>query len=470
MSERPFDAIVLGTGPAGLTAAYVLARNGRRVCLLEKADFVGGLMRSVDHGDFRVDIGRKELYNRIPEVNELWSELLGDDYCRYDHRIGVLYDKHIIERSRAFRGYRRGMPAKLILAGLLDYGVQRVTRPLLPPPVNEEEYRYRTRGRLFSIILSQGHKEKFGGRRWRDLPVPGADEQSERIQGSLGRRITVDDHDDTEWRHPAYSSGQIVQELEERIRSLGGTFVCNVEYQHINMDGQPFVAGRWEGEDREWAAGDIISTLRLPQLARLLGLRPPAEPQVEEAQKRSTVIVYLFLDEPARFAHCWLDVTDPGTPIGRVTNYAGFGGRMVPVGKGCLAAEIFLTGPDPFLARTDDEIADLVIEDLEKAGLVDSGRVSGRRVMRFPGAYAANDYRSWLEPEVQRLLGELRSHPRLFDTHRAGTDVATFAGLLAGEAIVKGDRQDFDARADPARPLGIESTRLGRRSGGGNRG
>jgi hypothetical protein len=172
------------------------------------------------------------------------------------------------------------------------------------------------------------------------------------------------------------------------------------------------------------------------------------------------VIVYLFVDEPPRLPHAWLDVTDPELLCGRITNFAGFGGAMVPPGKTCLAVEYFLVGDDPLLALTDDELIEVALGEASRSGLLDRARLESSRAFRFPGAYAADDYRSWQSPGVSAFLDELEAIDNLYYVNRAGTDVATQAGLDAGRSIVADDHAGFVRKADPRRPLGIESTRL----------
>ena len=116
MRIEEVHSVILGAGPAGLAAGYTLAKAGHPPAVIEKGKVSGGLMRSIKRGDFVVDIGRKELYNRLPKVDEFWEDLLGTDYGLYPHRGGVLFDGQIIEISSSFRGFRRGL-AWTTLAG-----------------------------------------------------------------------------------------------------------------------------------------------------------------------------------------------------------------------------------------------------------------------------------------------------------------------------------------------------------------
>ena len=456
--------VVLGAGPAGLAAAYRLAQAEQAPVVLERGDRVGGLMRSVEKHDCSVDIGRKELYSRIPEVFELWMKILGEDYVLYPHRVGVLYEGTIMERSRIFQGWRRGLPWPLLLRGVSAFALQQLANPFLGAPKNEEQFWYRSRGKVFARALSQGFKEKFSGQKWADLPTP--ESQGSFLVNSLrsvfGRALADESKGKLEWRHPARGSGQIPKALAAGVRDAGGLIQleCQVTGLEVGEGRVDSVLAEMSGESVCFKPDHVVSSLPLPILARLLGKEPPKDLKRGDTKKRSTLIAYLFLDAPPRFEHDWLDVTDPDVQMGRVTNFSGFGGRMVPEGKSCLSVEFFCVEGDVLLDASDDEVRDLALRECAEAGLVDPERCFDRLLLRLPGAYAADDGRSWQSPGVQASLAEINALENLWYINRAGTDIATHAGLTAAEAILSGDRAMFLEKADPARPLGIASTRL----------
>ena len=80
VKTESIHTLILGAGTSGLAAGYALTKAGVKPVILEKDSVPGGLFRSIHRGDFIVDIGRKELYNRIAKVDSFWSELLGTDY------------------------------------------------------------------------------------------------------------------------------------------------------------------------------------------------------------------------------------------------------------------------------------------------------------------------------------------------------------------------------------------------------
>jgi hypothetical protein len=459
------DVVVLGAGPAGLACAYELAKRGRKPLVVERGKQPGGLMRSIERHGFRVDVGRKELYSRLPDVHGLWTELLGDDYRPYPHRVGVLWRGHIIERSSAFRGVLRGMPPGLLVAGAADFALRQLVNPWLPPPRNEEEYWFRLRGETFARALSQGHAEKFQGYRWSELPAPAVDGKGSfaaRAYRSVFGRAVAKDHGTVEWRHPVRSTGQIVDALVAGIESRGGALMLDTQVDRLlEQDGQVVgIRGRRGDEEFSIRAEHVVSSVPLDILARLRGEEPPKDLKARDTRKRSTVLVYLFLDEPPRFPHAWLDVTDPDLRAGRIANFAGFHGEMVPLGKSCLAVEFFLVGDDPLLTAPEDALFGLAIDECARSGLISSSKVFDHLVIRLPGVFAADDYRSWQSPGVSALLDRIEQVPNLWNVNRAGSDVATQAGLTAARSIASADRAKFLREADPRRPLGIDSTRL----------
>src|SRR5438552_3093885 len=171
MKTEQVHTLILGAGPSGLAAGYMLAKAGHKPVVVEKDKVPGGLMRSIKHDEFTMDVGRKELYNRIAKVDALWNEILGSDYRDYPHRGGILYQGRIIDTSAVFQGFRRGMPLSMFMGCVLDF-LRARAQSSSSKPRNLEEYFYQTRGRRLTQIVSQGFQEKLTGRKWADIPLP----------------------------------------------------------------------------------------------------------------------------------------------------------------------------------------------------------------------------------------------------------------------------------------------------------
>ena len=451
------DTVVVGGGPAGLAAAYRLSVDRLPVVLLERDRVPGGLMRSIRHGPFVVDIGRKELYSRIPEVHHLWSEVLGSDYREYEHRFGILYHGHLIEASAAYEGLRRGMPWPMFVgagAGLLWSWMR-------PGAVSTyEAYWHKTCGRRLTRIMAQGFWEKFVGTPWASMPPPPAP-----VAG-LGKRVREmfsvglsGSTPATAWRHPARGTGQICDALADRMVEHGGRLQCEAAVTHIRRTSHAVdsVAATVRGEEIVFRVRHLVWAAPPEHLARALGIGaaatrvPPAAPPTVVT---GTLLVYLFLEERPRFPHAWIEVTCPKLRAGRITNYAAFNGDMIPDGFTALCVEFFCTKADPLHSLTDAELRDVALAECAGAGLIDAKACFDNLVLRLPHDNASTGWREWQTQERCRILQGCRELENLFVVNRPGTDRATSAGLRAAAAISLGDRSRFDVEENPAERVG----------------
>jgi protoporphyrinogen oxidase len=470
MQTEQVHTLILGAGPSGLAAGYVLAKAGLKPVVLEKDKVPGGLMRSIKHGDFIMDVGRKELYNRIAKVDALWSEILGRDYRDYPHRGGILYKGHIIDMSPSFNGVRRGMPWTMFLGCSLDFLLAQC-RPRNSKPRNVEEYFYQRRGRQLTQTFSQGFQEKLTGKKWANISLPqdGGDNGAgffSTVKEALVRTFSQKEVNTYKgiWRHPAKGSGQISEILAEEIIHLGGRVHYQAKVVQIaSAEGIiKSVTAEIGSETILFEPSHVVSSIPPAFLKRLLFPQASAPPPSSHSSppsappKRTVVLVYLFLNEHPRFPHAWLNVTCPSTKIGRITNYSGFNGDMVPNGNTCLCCELYCFGPDPLLEMKDEEISQKALDDCAASGLVDPAKCFHRLVFRFPGADASQNRDNWMSPSRLKLLAELEQFKNLYYVNRTETDIATLAGMEAAEAILSGDRAHFDRRVDPAE-LGIRS-------------
>ena len=444
------DVAVLGAGPSGLTAAYCLGKAGARVAVLERAPHTGGLMRGVRRGEFQFDLGRKELYSRFPEVHGLWTELLGDDYREYAHRVGVLYEGRILEKESKYKGRLRGMSAGQVarlggsfLAGQIKPGSRRA---------DSLEAFYTLRyGRAYYDSFVHGFNRKFEGRSPGEMPNLDGEAEVPRFallrRGPLeGRKAGPDAlfGGQPTWRHPAKGTQQIVDGLEAGGRARGVEFLLDTEVCAIGVDprGAHRVRYRRGGEDGELTAGYVISSAPLPLLTRLLqpglpdGLRTPPEDEVQ--YKKSTALVYLLADGEPAFSHNWLEVNDLRFKVGRVVNYATWNGDMVPKGKTGLCLEYFAVEGDPVMELDKEALLQLALAEASANGLIDPALIRDSLVLQLPKANASTVIHERKQAWMRDVTAYVGALPRFFETSRPGIDRATLAGIDAAEACVTG--------------------------------
>ena len=467
MKTEQIHTLVLGAGPSGLASAYALAKAGLKPVVLERDKVSGGLMRSLRHGDFILDIGRKELYNRLERVDEFWREILGNDYRLYDHRGGILYEGQIIEMSRQYRGVLRGMPVGTFLACGLELLWSR-TNIGAKRPANLEEYWYQQRGKHLTRMANQGFQEKLVGKKWRDVPLPAnftngeAPTLLQTAKAAVQRAFSKTETNTYkgEWRHPAKGTGQICEALERGIRERGGRVLHEAKVLNMaTVDGKiASVTAEIGSETIEFRPEHLVSSAPAEFMQKLLlgeGPAGPAKPFKE--RRRVVILVYIFCNAEPKFPHFWLQVTDPNVHVGRIANFAKLNSDMVPKGKTCLCCEIYCFGDDnPLLKLTDKQVAEQTVDECARSNLIDRATVFDTKVVRFPGADASQNRHNWWSPQRQALLRELAKFKNLYSVNRTDLDIATLAGIEAAEAIIIGDRSKFDLHMDPMQ-IGVRS-------------
>ena len=457
INTTPQDRIViLGAGISSLTAAYVLLKKGIRPLILERSNVAGGLMRNVEHGDFIVDTGRKELYSRIGEVHALWTELLQDDYKEYTARVGVLYNNRLLELSSEFRGKARAMPAGLLLRCIMDYALSKLR---YRQPANYEEYRYRLQGRLFTRIFAQHFHEKFYGRSWQTLPVPDDADIAKNPLRSVPDRVKDSGTESStisalKPRHPDKGAGQIINTLVAEIRRLGGEIWYSAQVKSVQMSGHHIgaIQVQHEQEEKILHPETVISSLPLETLAILL-FGPAVDPKsFTGSMNRGVILIYLFINEKSRFPHVWINVANPNSKLGRITSYGNFNGSMVPENKTCLCLEYFISGDDDLLSLSDAQLYAYALNDCREADLFNPERCEDYRVIRLAHANAAVSWTDYLhEPAKLHWYEKIRSIINLYNVNRAGTDRAAHAGIKAAEAILSANKEEFERLTDATR-------------------
>ncbi len=444
-----YDVAVLGAGPSGLTAAYCLGMAGARVAVVERAPQCGGLMRGVRRGDFVFDLGRKELYARFPEVHRLWTELLGDDYREYPHRVGLLYEGRILEKDATYKGRFRGMSASQI-ARLAGSYVASQARPGSRVARSVEDFYLLRYGRLYYDFFFHGYNLKFDGRSPAEVQNPDGAQTVPRF-GFLrprepGQQKNADPlfSGQSTWRHPAKGTQQIVDRLEEGSRKSGVDFLFGAEVLAIEVDAtrDHRVSFRNGAGQAELSARYLVSSVPLPLLARLLQPEVPEDlrtPPAEEVLfKKSTALVYLLADGEPKFPHNWLEVNDLRFKMGRVVNYATWNGLMVPKGKTALCVEYFALEGDPVMALSEEGLLELAIQETAANGLIDPGQIEDHLVLRLPNANASTVIHDRKQAWLRNFSDYVSALPRFFETNRPGMDRATLAGIDAAEACLSG--------------------------------
>jgi hypothetical protein len=366
--------------------------------------------------------------------------------------------------SGRYRGLRRGLPWPWLIAGGLDllfcWGGSARSQPS-----NYADYWYRRAGRRFARVFAQGYWEKFRGQKWADMPVPQVEVDASHdafysfnaIKHGLMLAAQGGPSGQQEWRHPAKGTGQIYDTMLNEVLSRGGQIKFKAEVTGLKSAGEHIVEVLTNEIDGPgtYRPRHVVSSMQIEDLTTLLSDRSvemtaPNGHEVLEAE-RSVVLAYLFLNEPPAFPHAWLEVNDPELKAGRITNYAAFNGDMIPPGKTCLCVEFFCFGDDPILRLSPEELENLATKECVANALIDATRLVDAFVATMRRSNAASGWRDWQSAAKLQRLERIKQFENLYYVNRPGADWATFAGMMAGKAILQGCRAEFDRRADPTR-------------------
>ncbi|MEM7039366.1 MAG: FAD-dependent oxidoreductase, partial [Bacteroidota bacterium] len=402
-----------------------MLKLGKSVTLIEKSGRLGGLMRAVRWEDYSVDLGQKQFYNRIPEVNTFLHELLGENLRDFPCRIGVFYKGRIYERERKWRGALRGMPPHILAAGMADMAWQRL-RYGWKMKNSLQDVAWSQKGRMFSRMFSQGFDEKLKCRSWAEVPAHEAARAATAENGLVNQGHSGQDT----WFHPTRGSGGLVDALCDRILDLGGdirlhTRVNRIFHRNHRIEGLEITS---EAGTEILPVRHLAASMRLDFLARLLDIPTPAS-DARISFKRGVVLVYLYFDAPPAFDHTCLHVTCPGRRVGRITNYAAYNCDMVPAGKACLAFELFCTREDPLFIASDEDLVARVLHEFRHSGLTDFDRLEGHQVFRMPLGDPATSWKDYEDPVRKKMYEEIAQMKNLYNVSRTGMDRTMHAAI-----------------------------------------
>ena len=402
--------VIIGAGPAGLTAAYQLSKAGHRVTVLEADTIVGGISRTAQYRGFRFDIGGHRFFTKIEPVAELWEEILGSEFISVPrlsriHYSGKYFD-YPLKAANALRGLGIWNAIRIVLS-YIDARIH-------PSPVEEtfEQWVTNRFGRRLYEIFFKTYTEKVWGIPCSEIRAEWA---AQRIQGlslerailnaaSLNRRSTAIKSLIHEFRYPRLGPGQMWEACRDKVEAMGNPVLLRHAVTAVERVGNRVVGVRAmtpEGE-RSFRADHVISTTDLRGLIRAFepSVPAPVAAAASGLRYRDFLVVALILDQDDLFPDNWIYVHTPGVKVGRIQNFNNWSRAMVPeAGKTCLGFEYFCFEGDGLWQADDAELVALATRELEQLGLGKASLVRDGTVIRMPKAYPIYDaaYRGHVE-------------------------------------------------------------------------
>jgi protoporphyrinogen oxidase len=447
--------VIVGAGPAGLSAAYELARHGVRPVVLEQADKLGGIARTEVFQGYRFDIGGHRFFSRDQGVQHLWQQMLGPDFLKVPRLSRISYDGRLLHYPLEFSNALSNLGVVESTKIVLSYLKARFW-PHREENTFEQWVTNRLGRRLYESFF-RPYTEKVWGIPCTEIE---ADWAAQRIQGlslrmALANALFGTGAADTlisEFQYPLLGPGMMWQRFREVVESLGAEVQLRTKVVQLEMQRHRVktVVARRDQNEVEIAGEHYISSMPLNEL--LAAISPPPPEDVLEAARRlryrAFVLVGLIVDRADLFPDHWIYVHNPDVRVGRLQNFKNWSAAMVPdQGKTSLGLEYFCDEGDEIWAMPDRQLIDLATAELARLGLAGSGQVVGGVVFRQPKAYPVYDrgYRERLQV-IQRYLATVDNLQTIgrSGTHRYNNmDHSMLTGMAAARKLL-GQADDFD--------------------------
>jgi protoporphyrinogen oxidase len=454
----------MGAGPAGLTAAYELMKHDVPVTVVESdTRQVGGLAKTVEHNGYRFDIGGHRFFSKNQEVEDLWTEILGDE---------------MLTRGRLSRIYYRGRffayPIKAVNAlwnlgpveaarCLTSYLWARI-RPVRDPKTLEDWVRNQFGWRLFSIFFKT-YTEKVWGISTRELSADWAAQRIKSLDLWVVLRTALLPHRKAKgrgeivttlidrFRYPRRGPGQMWERVAEIAEEHGHPVLLGRSVSAVSHDRGEVTSVTTtdaSGHSETFGGSHFISSIPIRELVARLD--PPAPATVRQAAEslgyRDFISIALMIDRRDVFPDNWIYIHDPGVRVGRIQNFKNWSPEMVPdQSKTCLGLEYFCFEGDGLWTTRDPDLIELAKEEMERLGICAGTEVFDGVVVRQRKAYPVydDDYQANVNVIREYLA---RALPNLYLAGRNGMhkynnqDHSMMTALLVARRIATGSALD----------------------------
>jgi len=391
--------IIIGGGPAGLTAAYQLTKAGIASVVLEKDRVVGGISRTATHNGYRFDIGGHRFFTKVPAVEAMWREVLGDtDFLRRQRLSRIYYNKRFfhypLRPANALLGLGLWNSA-LILASYLK-------AQLFPqqPEVTFEQWVSNRFGERLYRTFFKTYTEKVWGIPCHQISAEWA---AQRIKGlsllsALKNALLQQQAPDKSrviktlidaFDYPRLGPGQMWEAVAARVPEVRlGAEVKTIHWRGNRVEAVETANGqRVDGSH-------FISSMPLREL--ILRLSPAAPSDVRAAAEglkyRDFLTVALIVNRAEVFPDNWIYIHDPEVRMGRIQNFKNWSPDMVPdPNTTCLGLEYFCFAGDGLWTMRDEDLIALGKREIEMLGLARADEVVDGSVVRMPKAYPVYD-------------------------------------------------------------------------------
>jgi protoporphyrinogen oxidase len=431
MNKQP--VVIVGGGPAGLTGGYELSKLGLNSVVLEGDTQVGGISRTVNYKGYRFDIGGHRFFSKVPYVEQLWNEILGDNFLLRPRLSRIHYRGHFFDYPlKAFNALKGLGPFEAFMI-LLSYGKTKFF-PIDNPENFEEWVASRFGYRLYEIFFKT-YTEKVWGIPCNEISAEWAAQRIKNLSLKEAVRNALFGGDKEKggevittlierFHYPRLGPGMMWESCRDILKQKGNptihdAFVERVKYRNKRVEA--VISRDTSGNTTEYGGHDFLSSMPLKELILALDPPPPA-PVLEAARNlryRDYLTVVLIVNRENVFPDNWIYIHTPDVKMGRIQNYKNWSPEMVPdPSKTALGLEYFLWEKDDEWRWPDERLIELGIQECAAIGMIEPGEVEDGTVVRMKKAYPVYDQNYGASLEI--LQSYMRSFENLQTVGRNG--------------------------------------------------
>jgi len=453
------EVVVIGAGPAGLTAAYEFGRRGKKVRVFEADEVVGGISRTVERDGWRFDIGGHRFFTKVAPVEAFWHEILPDeDFLMRPRMSRIFYGNKFYDYPLKATNALRNLGIIEAVRCVLSYLWVRIHKPK-DTTTFEGWTAARFGWRLYRTFFKT-YTEKVWGVPATDIQ---ADWAAQRIKNlSLGKAIfnallpRRNQKDIAslieEFQYPKYGPGMMWERCTELVRDQGSTVTLTTRVESITRgdQGAKSVSVRNANGSQQYPCDHIISTMPINELLAVINPPPPPEVLAAAAglKHRDFLTVAIVVPQEFAFPDNWIYIHAPEVRVGRIQNFGSWSPYLVKEGRTCLGLEYFVSIGDDLWVMPDDDLIELAKREIATLGLADPTQVEAGFVVRMPKAYPVYDIdyqanvetiRTWLTQNMPNVHPVGRNGMHKYNNQ----DHSMYTAMLTVENIVDGTHHDI---------------------------
>jgi protoporphyrinogen oxidase len=457
------DVAIIGAGPAGLTAAYLLTKKGYSVSIIEKDErYVGGISRTVEVDGYRFDIGGHRFFSKSKEVVDLWNEILPNDFIQRPRMSRIYYEGKFY--SYPLRAFEALFNLGIIRSTLCMVSYLKAKAFPNTKVRSFEDWTVNQFGHKLYSIFFKTYTEKVWGMPCDEMS---ADWAAQRIKGlslgaavidglkrSLGLNKKPNDGMETKtlletFRYPRLGPGMMWDAARDAVVAKGNTVLMGHSFKQLAQDAN----GNWrlsatkaDGSEAVIEAKHVISSAPMRELSARIHPLPQTSLQASDLKYRDFLTVALMIKSDDLFPDNWIYIHDSKVKVGRVQNFRSWSPEMVPDPSiACVGLEYFCFEGDGLWSASDADLVELAKKEMAILGLCNPDDVVGGAVVRQEKAYPVYD--GTYADNVEAMRDELESkYPTLHMVGRNGMhrynnqDHAMMTAMLTVENIDAGAR------------------------------